>query len=516
MANPWHVNWLKEGVRHWNKRRKRISFRPELSGLNFFEILPPDFRDDPKTSRYFERIDLSDANLRGSDLSRLDFYKAKFDRANLEAANLTKSNFAQATFLASNLKDVSFEGSILTETKFEDVELQSASFEGVEATKVVFISAELSSSQRNQIGSDRVREYLSRIEFLSATRVAKSPGSGNVGGDFAQPSDRPKKNVYEVFFGTSRNPIFERGAVTGYGSEQWQNVNYGIAEVIVPDGKRLGSIGKSLLKRLFNKQPSDLRLKGLMTLNEDLFFSVLKDICLAGGPFQRPTIFVHGFNTSFEGAVLRAAQFGHDLGLVQGIGLFSWPSKGTEIGYPSDEGSAERNKYALSEFLEKFIAAFPDHGISVVAHSMGCRCLLGAIEVLASTKKEAAQSIHQIIFAAADVDAAIMPHQGKHAISNADRTTSYVGDRDQALMLSRLYHDFDRVGLVPPAFTMPGMDTVLVNDSELGWLAHGYIGSSRAVLADVHALLTKNEPPEVRFSMRRHSIAGAELWKLAD
>ncbi len=516
MANPWHVSWLNEGVKRWNQRRKRVYFEPDLSGLNFFDILPPDFRDDPKTSRYFERIDLSDADLVGANLSRLNFQKSKFDNARLQEADLTRSNFEKASFSSADLTGVRFEGSILAEAVFENSILEKTSFQNADIDGVLIIGTELSSEQRDHVGSQYIREYPSRAVYRDELRQRTSLIAEKKGELEPKEDARPRKNAYEVFFGTTRDPIIERGAVIGYGAEQWQQINYGIAQVVVPEDNRLGGLGKTLWRRLFNKQKSDLRLKQIMTLNEDLFFSVLRKVNNSGGHLQRPTIFVHGYNTSFEGAVLRAAQFGHDLGIAQGIGLFSWPSLGTEAGYSPDEASAERNRYALSEFLEMFAGAFSEHGVSVVAHSMGCRCLLGAIEVLASRNPSAAASIHQVILAAADVDAAIMPYQGVHAVSSADRATSYVGDRDLALKLSRWLHGYDRVGLVPPAFTMPGLDTVLVNDEDLGPFAHGYIGQSRAVLGDVHSLLTKNEPPSSRFSMREYLIDGVQVWKLAD
>lgn len=516
MANSWHIEWLKEGVQRWNRRRKRVPFEPDLSGANFFELLPQDFRDDPKTSRYFEKIDLSDANLEGSDLSRLNFYKAKFDRANLLNADLTRSNFSQSTFRKTDLSDVSFEYSILDDTEFDETILDGVSFENVEVGKILAISTSLSDVQREQLAAQSIREYASKAEFKSEMRLQRVAMADTLSVPKSKPEPLPSKNAYEVFFGTTRDPLYERGAVAGYGTKQWDSINYGIARVVVPDGNRVGGIGKRLWKRLFNKQESKLRLSELMTLNPELFFDVLGEVNRRGGLLQRPTIFVHGYNTSFEGAVLRAAQFGHDLGIAQGIGLFSWPSAGSELGYSSDEATSERNKYALSDFLENFLQAFSGQGISVVAHSMGCRCLLGALEVLTAKNPDAAGAIHQVILAAADVDAAIMPHQGKFAVSNADRATSYVGDKDFALKASRWLHRFDRVGLVPPAFSMPGLDTVLVNDADLGSFAHGYIGQSRAVLAEVHALLTKNEPPESRFSMREHVIGGVRLWKLAD
>lgn len=103
MADQWHVSWLKEGVERWNQRRRKVEFSPDLSGIRFFDFLPSDFRDAPKTSRYFERINLSDANLTGSDLSTLNFSKADFSGAILLNANMSKSNFDGAIFLNANL-----------------------------------------------------------------------------------------------------------------------------------------------------------------------------------------------------------------------------------------------------------------------------------------------------------------------------------------------------------------------------------------------------------------------------
>src|SRR6056297_2954820 len=106
MANEWHVKWIAEGCSHWNKRRKKVAFEPDLSDLDFFSQLPPDFRENPKTSRYFEKFDFSNANLTGSNLSNLNFTGANFARANLSGANLSKSNFSKAKFVNADLTNV--------------------------------------------------------------------------------------------------------------------------------------------------------------------------------------------------------------------------------------------------------------------------------------------------------------------------------------------------------------------------------------------------------------------------
>jgi len=109
-----------------------------------------------------------------------------------------------------------------------------------------------------------------------------------------------------------------------------------------------------------------------------------------------------------------------------------------------------------------------------------------------------------------------MQHLGKHAVSNSGRTTSYASDRDTALKLSHWLHDFPRVGLTPPTFVLNGMDTILVNNDDLGALSHGYVSSSRVILTDINHLLKNNAAPEDRFAMEAVHDADKRFWKIRE
>lgn len=528
MADKWHVEWLNEGVKRWNKRRKKVKFIPDLSGLVLFNVLPSDFRDAPKTSRYFEKLDLSNSDLTGSDLSGSNFTGANFTNANLSEAKLSLSNFSGANFTKANLSNVDATGSRFDAAKFEETELTGVNFEGASANGAVLISSPISKVQIASMDRKDLRVYSSRTEYSKRTIPNKPSVFGATGSELRSIAshslidDRTPKNKYDVYFGTNRTPRVEQGATVGFSSSRGPKLNYGICEVIVPEGRKIGSmeathaLGTRLWKKLKNKKDDSLRIEDLVILNEEIFFAHLTDTACAMLVQERPTIFIHGFNNSFDYAVRRAAQIGYDLKLGQGIGLFSWPSKG-KIGprsYSADEAASDVSKYSLADFIESFVVHAADKKINIIAHSMGCRCLMGALEQLAVDRKSTLEGINQLILAAADVDSDMMAKLGKHAISNSNRTTSYVSDKDTALKISSWLHDYPRVGLSPPVFLLNGMDTIVVNNEDLGVFSHGYISSSRDVLNDINSLFKHNVAPGNRFAIETVNSTEGKFWRM--
>ncbi|SMR83414.1 Esterase/lipase superfamily enzyme [Aliiroseovarius halocynthiae] len=512
MANEWHVKWLAEGVSKWNLRRKRIDFRPDLSGIRFFQHLPHDFRDQPKTSRTFERIDLSGADLKDADLSDMNFARANFSDAKLCGADLSKSNFENAKFIRADLTAIDGTRALFGNAVFQETDLTEARLYEAEVIGTEFVETALSESQREAIGDQSFREYATVATYNEA-KIAKLPERAGDIQRSAVEDDRTRKAKYDVYYGTTRRPIYERGELVGYDSHKATTTSLGLCEVILPEEKSLGFIGSRLWKRLFNKKDASLRIENYIELNDALFWSHLVRTAEKMKEKARPTIFVHGYNTTFEEGVLRAAQIGLHLGIGQGIGLFSWPSKGKLLGYPADEASVEHSKYALADFIESHVLHVGDIGVNVIAHSMGCRCLLGALEQLVARKSTALESISQIILAAADVDTNLMPHLAPHLVKHADRTTSYVSDKDKALQLSTWLHEFPRVGIAPPTYVFMGMDTVVVSDLELDdFISHAYVSDNRIVLTDMFNILKHGHAPVDRHGLV--SVSGDYHWKI--
>lgn len=492
-----------------------MKFRPDLSNLTFFEFLPPDFRDDPKTSRYFEKIDLSDADLSNADLSSLNFARADFTGSNLSNANMSKSNFNNAKFYETNLSNASLEKSHFVAAVFERTQLDDAFIEGTNFKDAAIVDGEMTDSVKERL-KYMGAEFYERQDYITKFTISEAVPKLHPDRKKAESDKRTLKQGYDVFFGTNRDPRFQRGALVDFGSDISRELSFGVCEVTVPAGRRVGSLGSPMWRRLLNRYDDRLKLSRLISLDQQLFWSFINQSAAEMNVRARPTIFVHGFNNTFENAVLRAAQIGYDLGIGQGVGLFSWPSRGSLSNYSGDEASAEASKYALADFLEQFVLNTNQGGVNIIAHSMGCRLALNAFEVLSSDRKNILRSINQVILAAADVDTNIMPRLGMSCVNHVKRTTSYVSSKDRALALSGWLHNYPRVGITPPTFVLEKMDTIIANDGASTGICHDYVGSNRSILKDIFDLLKSNCAPENRFAVKKVLSGSKVYWQIRD
>src|SRR5262249_41139444 len=147
----------------------------------------------------------------------------------------------------------------------------------------------------------------------------------------------------------------ENDLAEGFSDSRDQRLHYGNAIVYVPKSHRFSSVGSSWIRRTVYLTDDRLRIEEVNPLDVKTFMKELNASLNKKVSGRRTAlIYIHGYNVSFEEAVIRAAQIGFDL-KVEGItALFSWPSKGSVSGYPADEASVESSEPSLEEFLTKF------------------------------------------------------------------------------------------------------------------------------------------------------------------
>lgn len=331
-------------------------------------------------------------------------------------------------------------------------------------------------------------------------------------------SRRPAREdaEYRVWFATTRCAVHSDGLLAGYSAERDGDLHYGYCDVFVPWSHKIGSTGSPWWKRLLTLNDDRLKVLQVEETTADTQWAQIASRLSQLSPAERHAVlFVHGYNVSFEDAALRAAQMGTDLG-ISAMAFFSWPSQGTLGGYLADAATIEANERAIARYMADFVANCAATTVHVIAHSMGNRGVLRAVNVLSDAARTAdSVRFGQFILAAPDVDIDTFSELSAAYSRLGRRTTLYVCARDRAVEASHWLHRYPRVGLVPPVTVIDGIDTVNVTNSDLTFLGHGYVADSRGVLIDMHNLLMRNVSPAERFGLiRQVSGTGRVYWAI--
>jgi esterase/lipase superfamily enzyme len=341
----------------------------------------------------------------------------------------------------------------------------------------------------------------------------------------------PQSRIYPVWFGTNRRPIDSQNLSKGFSAEQDNtNVYHGLCKIIIPQSHKFGSLGTSWQERFWKAHWWDklrlnflaedrLTLKDISILIEEDFWETTRNTLATshrGG--RMALVLIHGFNVSFQDAAIRAAQMGFDLNMPGIVGFFSWPSKGRLglLEYAADGESIQASEKQITEFLIGFAEKAGAERVHVLAHSMGNRGLLRAMQqIVHAAAKASAKPFGHIIFTAPDVNAAVVRDLAKAHQVLAERTTLYLSSHDLALKGAGLIYAGPRAGFVPPVTIVEGIDTVEVSDVDLSNMGHGYYGEAQAVLNDLHQLIVFNAPPATRMRLDEVALPEGNYWRIA-
>jgi len=378
-------------------------------------------------------------------------------------------------------------------------------------------------AERRRLLDERLREVLNPASHGDPAPIPDLARRGNsfhleIGhpkGDERMDRGESDDAEYVVWYGTNRRPRDPHDVARGFANERSLTVSYGTCRVYVPQAHKIGSIGSPWWKRLLTWTDDRLRLVEQRASEAMAFWSELSEH-LAAIPIDErdAVVFVHGYNVSFEEAALRAAQIGFDLSVRGAMAFFSWPSQGALDGYSADEATIEASERMITDFIADVAARSGARAVHVIAHSMGNRAVLRAVNrIAAEVPQRAGVRFGQFILAAADVDADTFRQNCPAYARVAQRATLYVSAKDLAIEASRWLHQFPRAGLMPPVFVAPGIDTISVTNVDLSLLGHGYVAAARDVLHDIHELIHHGAPPDQRFGLREaRSETGDSYW----
>jgi esterase/lipase superfamily enzyme len=366
-----------------------------------------------------------------------------------------------------------------------------------------------------------LREIGSQISFEIECLAPHGKPSGPVGDDFKAGVSAPTRGGgdkkfpgvdFPVFFATNRARL-DNNEFSGQRSKE---ITRGRVIVQIPTGHRFGETGSGYWKRLLF---GDDRLKVVATevlTLEDYVAQIGQRAQEAREAGENPgaLVYLHGYNNTFERAAIRAAQIGYDLRVAGPVGFFSWPSRGSIPAYAADEATLEASEGAIADFLVEFAQNCGTEEIHVIAHSMGNRGLLRALQRIAANARQRGKiKFNQIILAAPDVDRDLFLDLAHLFSTFAKRTTLYASSGDLAVNFSAKLHVAPRAGFFEPYTVAPGVDTVAVPHFDVDLLGHGYFAQAGALLSDIYDLFNNNQTPP-RQRMKPLATTDGGCWRL--
>jgi esterase/lipase superfamily enzyme len=352
-------------------------------------------------------------------------------------------------------------------------------------------------------------EGLARVETLLRPPVASTrdlPGPGLKNRRYQQNNGFA---TVRVFYGTNRAATGSQKAAEFYGGARGE-LNFGYLDVTIPQTHVEADLETqprwveyTLATNLAELRTHYVLLDKVVQLPKDEFVRQLR-AQVSAAPSKDVFIFVHGFNNTFEDAARRVAQLAYDLDFDGTPMLYSWPSQGSTTAYSVDEASVQVSGRRMADFLDTVVAQSGAQHIHLIAHSMGNRALIEAMQTfLAKRAPENRQHIFgQVVFTAPDVDRDYFMDAVGDLNAASLRTTLYASDTDYAIRSSQFFHGAPRAGTAGDVIVkLAGLDSIDMSAVPADSLGHSYFAANAGALYDMFRLLWRGDPPPKRCGM---------------
>jgi len=226
-------------------------------------------------------------------------------------------------------------------------------------------------------------------------------------------------------------------------------------------------------------------------------------------------VFVHGYNYDFERHCTVAAELQRTLQYKTTVLMFGWPSNGRPSDYIPDQADVEWSVGYLAQTLTQLAERFDPERVQVLAHSLGSRGAVFALERLRA-EREQRPVIGPLILMAPDFDAQAFVERLPALLPLTTGITLYASSNDTPLKVSRQLHASPRLGEAGEFLTVAaGLQTLDV--SALGRyqvLGHEYFLFHPVVAADLAALIGDGQGAARRPGLRTVRRNGLIYWEL--
>jgi len=281
-----------------------------------------------------------------------------------------------------------------------------------------------------------------------------------------------------VLVATTRKAVDDARQPPWFGTERW-TLSVARARLTPPDSGRfsLASVGLS-----------DWGLDGVDLMGQSAS-------ALAQAASGRDVlIYVHGFNQTFETAVLDAARLADGIRFRGETVAFAWPSRAKLFDYGYDRDSAMWSRDALHAVLDALLASPTTGRVNVVAHSVGSMLTMEALRALHAERGAlATERIGALVFAAPDIDMDVFTSSVEHIGPLARKITVITAANDRALALSGwMAGGVSRAGAADTA-KLKLFGVHVVDASEEGWgiINHDLFLSNDQIRGAIRQIIAK-------------------------
>ena len=218
--------------------------------------------------------------------------------------------------------------------------------------------------------------------------------------------------IFRLYYATDREPAVDPRYAPYFGGKPAESgaLSFGICEVSIPRDHRMGRLEIPSMWRLEFSPDPDKHVSVLKVTRrpESAFLGEIRGR-VATAPGKQILVFIHGYNTTFDGAAKRTAQISYDLGFDGATVLYSWPSQGelTPIAYNQDQRNSELTTARFEALLEKLVSETGPQQIQVIAHSMGTPVISKALADFAAAHNAKPLPIKNVALMAPDIDAEV-------------------------------------------------------------------------------------------------------------
>lgn len=361
-------------------------------------------------------------------------------------------------------------------------------------------------------GLDAPRRFrASRLLMICALAGSLAGCAAPVGVLEPVSAESPGATRLDILVATTRAPSPDAGVM--FSGERGEASLSSFAVSIPPDRRR--QIGRVQWPQQTPPDPSrEFAVLGVDSLRETQFDDWLRK---HGGKSRRALVFIHGFNTRFESALLSFAQIAHDSGAEAAPVLFSWPSRGSLFEYSYDRESASASRDALEKLLAR-LAANPAIGeVTVLAHSMGASLAMESLRQMAIRRGAVPRQIQNVILASPDIDIDVFRTQFASLGQKRPRVVVFVSRRDRALQFSRsIAGNIERLGAADarekPWIEEKGVEVIDLTDVDSADLTrHSKFAANPDVVRFLGAQLINGGSPSEAEGRAGERLGGAAM-----